>query len=69
MRPAFDLLDVDSIEAGAQIENVSSFKVMDRLGMTKSHERMVFASARGREELCVYYRISRAEQMSASRAM
>ena len=56
---AFDHLDLDDIEAGAQPENVASFAVMRRLGMEFFEERMVWASARGRNELCVFYLISR----------
>jgi ribosomal-protein-alanine N-acetyltransferase len=56
---AFDHLDIDAIEAGAQAENVASFAVMRRLGMEFLEERMVWASARGRDELCVFYWIQR----------
>jgi RimJ/RimL family protein N-acetyltransferase len=69
MQAAFDLLGIECIEAGAQADNASSFAVMQRIGMTKSHERMVFASARTRTELCVYYRITRTHFIDASRAM
>ena len=58
VRAAFTLLDLDAIEAGAQTENTSSFQIMRRLGMTRSEERMVFASSRNREELCVFYRLT-----------
>ncbi len=56
---AFELLRLDSIEAGAQPENVASFKVMRRLGMEPSGERVVWASARNRHELCIFYSVTR----------
>ena len=55
----FEKLALDSIESGAQPENSASFAVMRRLGMERSGERVVWASARGRDELCVFYSITR----------
>ena len=57
--PAFRLLDLDVIEACAQPENGASFAIMRRLGMKPAGERMVFAPARQREELCLVYEIVR----------
>jgi ribosomal-protein-alanine N-acetyltransferase len=51
----FDLLTVEVIEAGAQISNAGSFGVMKAAGMRPSGERMVYASARGNNELCLFY--------------
>lgn len=57
--PAFRLLDLEVIEACAQPENEASFAIMRRLGMKPAGERMVFAPARQREELCLVYEIVR----------
>lgn len=56
---AFGFMDIDVIEAGAQPGNVGSFAVMRALGMKPAGERMVFAPARDREELCLYYELPR----------
>jgi [ribosomal protein S5]-alanine N-acetyltransferase len=55
----FEQLDLDVIEAGAQPDNVGSFAVMRACGMTETGVRMVYAPARGREELCLFHEISR----------
>lgn len=55
----FEQLDLDVIEAGAQPENVRSFATMRACGMTEAHARMVYAPARGRDELCLFHEISR----------
>lgn len=57
---AFKLLDVDVIEAGAQPGNTASFAIMRRCGMVFTGERMVYAPARQRKELCHFYEIERA---------
>jgi [ribosomal protein S5]-alanine N-acetyltransferase len=46
-------------EAGAQLENVRSFATMRACGMTEARARLVYASARGCEELCLFHEISR----------
>lgn len=56
---AFEYMGIDLIEAGAQPENIGSFSMMQALGMTPTGERVVFAPARGREELCLYYELAR----------
>jgi len=56
---AFKLLDVDVIEAAAQPENTASLAVMRGCGMEFTGERMVYAPARKREELCHFYEIER----------
>lgn len=61
----FNLLDIDVIEAGAQPENTGSFAVMRACGMIEIGERVVHASSRNRDELCVFYEIGR----SASKAV
>jgi RimJ/RimL family protein N-acetyltransferase len=55
----FEQLDLAVIEAGAQPGNVGSLAVMRTCGMAEAGERMVYAPARGREELCIFYEISR----------
>ncbi len=59
VRAGFAVLDLDVIEAGVQPENEASLRVLHRLGMRPIGERVIFASARNREELCHYYGISR----------
>ena len=56
---AFSFLDLDSIEAGAQPENLGSFAVMRALGMHYLGERLVYAAARGRDETCLFYALER----------
>ena len=51
----FSFLELGTIEAGAQPENVGSFSVMRALGMRYVGERPVFAAARGRDEVCSFY--------------
>ncbi len=53
------MFDVDVIEAGAQIENVGSLKLMRGLGMSPIGERDVFGSARNRIERCRFYALRR----------
>jgi ribosomal-protein-alanine N-acetyltransferase len=64
---AFIRLDLDAIEAGAQPANEASLAIMRRLGMRPIDERPVWAEARGREERCAYYEITRREH-AAQRA-
>jgi [ribosomal protein S5]-alanine N-acetyltransferase len=67
MAAAFDRLAVSVIEAGAQPENAGSFAIMRHLGMRPVGARMMWASGRGREELCEYYAVTRGE-FEAARA-
>ncbi len=64
---AFAPLDLTAIEAGAQPDNVGSLGVMRHLGMRPFDERPVWAEARGREERCVYYAVTR-DEYAAQRA-
>ena len=64
---AFIRLDLDAIEAGAQPANEASLAIMRRLGMRPIDERPVWAEARGQEERCAYYEITRREH-AAQRA-
>jgi ribosomal-protein-alanine N-acetyltransferase len=56
---AFSRLGLSVVEAGAQPDNGASLRVMRALGMRPVGARMVWASARSREELCEYYEITR----------
>ena len=56
---AWGVVGLEVIEAGAQPGNAGSFAVMRALGMRPAGERTVFASARGREELCLFYEMTR----------
>lgn len=53
----FEQLSLDTIRAGAQLENNTSFAVMRACGMRPAGEAMVYAPARGREEPCCFYEI------------
>ncbi len=52
-------MDIALIEAGAQPANAASIAILRRLGMRPVGERMHFASARQREELCAYFELPR----------
>jgi ribosomal-protein-alanine N-acetyltransferase len=58
---AFDTLDLDTIQAGARLDNEVSFSVLQKLGMRAIGERTVFAQIRDRHEVCRYYEISSGE--------
>jgi ribosomal-protein-alanine N-acetyltransferase len=59
LRAGFDLLDLDVIEAGAQLANAGSFAIMQACGMKPAGQGLVFAPARSRNELCSFYEIER----------
>jgi len=59
VREAFARLELVAIEAAAQPENEASLRIMRALGMCPTGTRPVWASARGREELCEHYEITR----------
>lgn len=56
----FRLLDAAAIEAAVRPDNPASIAVLRRLGMRCVGERPVYASARGRDELCLAYELARA---------
>lgn len=60
----FHLLDLEVIEAAAQPENAASLAVMRACGMKPSGERLVYAPARKREELCHFYEAQRPKYRS-----
>ena len=55
----FDRLGLEVIEAGAQPGNVDAFAVLRGCGMTPTGGRVVFAPARGHDELCLFYEAAR----------
>jgi ribosomal-protein-alanine N-acetyltransferase len=59
LRAGFDVLDLDVIEAGAQLDNAGSFAIMQACGMKPAGQGLVFAPARNRNELCIFYEIER----------
>ena len=56
---AFNLLDLDVIEAAAQVENEPSLGLMRSLGMETLREEMIFAPARARDGLCAVLELKR----------
>jgi len=59
IQEGFRVLDLDVIEGGAQPANHASLRVMERVGMVRTIERQVFASARQKTELCIFCEIRR----------
>lgn len=53
------LLPAETMEAGAQLGNEASFKVMKALGMTPVGERLVYAPVRSRHEPTMFYELRR----------
>ena len=62
---AFNLLDLDVIEAAAQVENEPSLALMRSLGMETLREEMIFAPARDQDELCVVLELKRSSAITA----
>lgn len=55
----FTLLGLDVIEAAAHPGNAASFAVMRGCGMAPAGERVLFAPARQRDELCLIHEVRR----------
>jgi len=53
------LLPADVMEAGAQLGNEASFRIMLAMGMTPIGERLVYSSARDRHEPTLFYELRR----------
>lgn len=53
------LLPAQVMEAGAQLGNEASFKVMRAMGMTPAGERLVYSSVRDRHEATLFYELRR----------
>ena len=62
---AFKSMNLDVVEAGAQPENERSFAIMQFCGMRMVGERMLYAPARARNELCRFYEIERSDVVHA----
>jgi ribosomal-protein-alanine N-acetyltransferase len=59
MAAGFQYLALETIEGGAQLENLTSFAVMRRVGMSPIGERLVWADIRQQNERCLFYSIDR----------
>lgn len=59
MAHAFTALDVDIIEAAAKPDNAASISILRACGMKFTGERMLYAPARAREELCRFYEVQK----------
>ena len=61
VRTAFDVMDLDVLEAAAQPANAASFAVLAGCGMRRVGERHVYAPSRGQDELCIVYSMTRSQ--------
>ena len=68
IQAGFARLDLDVIEAGAQTGNAASLAVMRACGMVEAGTRLVHASARDRDELCLFYELWRSGRPGSSRS-
>lgn len=66
LRAGMDFMRTDTIIAGCQPENAASIALLKRCGMRFIGERMHPAPARGRDELCWFFEITR-DQLPAQR--
>lgn len=57
----FEELKTHSMRAGAQTANTVSHNLLMKLGMHRTGEQLVFALARGRDELCTYFELERSK--------
>jgi ribosomal-protein-alanine N-acetyltransferase len=63
IREGFRKLNVNKIEAAAQLENLASIALMRACGMVEQGQTAVFAAARNREEICAVFGIERAQSL------
>jgi ribosomal-protein-alanine N-acetyltransferase len=56
---AWDALDIDVLEAAAQVGNHASHRILLGLGMRNMGQREEFARARGASDLCDWYELRR----------
>ena len=56
---AWDALDIDVLEAAAQVSNQASHRILLGLGMRHMGRREEFATARGSADLCDWYELRR----------
>lgn len=62
VRAGFDRLRLTRLEAGAQVSNEASLRVMRRIGMCEADRREVWSPTRGRYEACIYYVLERIDR-------
>ena len=62
LEPAFGRLGIVTLEASTHHGNAASIEVLRACGMTPAGERMIFAPARGREERCLLFELSRSDR-------
>lgn len=65
LRMGFEMR-VATIKAGAQLANAPSIAVLKACGMRRVDDRMIYAPARARDELCAWYEITAAEFAAAN---
>lgn len=56
---AWDALDIQVLEAAAQVPNLASHRILLSLGMRPMGQREEFAPARGSADLCEWYELRR----------
>jgi ribosomal-protein-alanine N-acetyltransferase len=59
LHAAWDVLDLEVIEAAAQVDNLASHRILLGLGMQHMGRREEFAAARGSADLCDWYELKR----------
>jgi ribosomal-protein-alanine N-acetyltransferase len=60
LEAAWTALDLQVVEAAAQVANLASHRILLGLGLQPMGRRMEFASARGAADLCDWYELRRA---------
>ncbi len=68
MRQAFALMDVDRLRAAVQADNGASLAVVRLLGMAPLGEGRIWCPARGRDEPCLWFELSR-DRATADQAL
>lgn len=63
---AFRLLDVNTVEAGAQPANTASLRVLSKLGMRSIGDRVIFAPSSQRDEPCLFFAMKRDDVITTS---
>ncbi len=56
----FQYLGITTLRAGAQLENKSSFAIMEKMGMKPIGKKSVYVPSRDRDEEVLYYSLTRA---------
>ena len=63
---AFRVMDLDTIEAAAQVGNLASFAVLRHCGFREVGSRMIYAPSRDRHEMCTAFEATRSSRRGAS---